>query len=65
MSIIMGLTRCYKTTAFVGSKSLCSCCIYSGGSWACFFGPVTVSPNRNLCGWNMEHKWQASRVCVV
>lgn len=36
VSIIMGLTRCYKTTAFVGSKSLCSCCIYSGGSWACF-----------------------------
>jgi len=39
---------------FIGSKSLY--CIYFWASWTCF--SVTTSPNRNLCGWNLERKWQ-------
>ena len=43
----------------IGSKSLY--CIYFGGSWRCF--SVITSPNRNLCGWNVDYKWGAM-VCT-
>ena len=29
-----------------------------GGLWTCLL--VITSPNQNLCGWNLEHKWQAT-----
>jgi len=29
-----------------------------GGLWTCLL--VITSPNQNLCGWNLEHKWRAT-----
>jgi len=46
--------RNYVTiTLCIGSSSVY--CIYFGALWTCF--AVITSPNRNLCGWNLEYKW--------
>jgi len=41
-------------TTFIDSMILY--CIYFGAWCTCF--SVITSPNRNLCAWNLEYKWQ-------
>ena len=40
----------------IGSKI--QYCVYFWASWTSF--SVITSPNRNLCGWNLEYKWRGT-----